>query len=109
MGATACGSCAGTAETDQRASGRRRTRAPSLERELGRLNTLQRFALPLVHFLDQSPGNTTWSEWLDWLERLATMAIRQPETVLAVLAELRPMAMLARPVSTRFREALSER
>ena len=80
-----------------------------LERELGRLNTLQRFALPLVHFLDRSPGNTTWGEWLDWLERLTTMAIRQPETVLTVLAELRPMGNVGPVGLDEVREALSER
>ncbi len=80
-----------------------------LERELDHLGTLQRFALPIIHFLDQTPGNTAWNEWLDWLEQLTTMAIRQPETVLSVLAELRPMGNVGPVGLDEVREALSER
>ena len=71
-----------------------------LERELDHLGTLQRFALPIIHFLARTPGNTAWKEWLDWLEQLTTMAIRQPETILLVLAELRPMGNVS-PVGHR--------
>ena len=80
-----------------------------LERELNHLGTLQRFALPIIHFLDRTPGNTGWNEWLDWLERLTTMAIRQPETILSVLAELRPMGTVGPVGLDEVREALSER
>jgi ATP-dependent helicase/nuclease subunit B len=80
-----------------------------LERDLENLGTLKRFALPIIHFLDRTPGNTAWNEWLDWLEQLTTMAIRQPETVLSVLAELRPMRNVSPVGLDEVREALSER
>jgi ATP-dependent helicase/nuclease subunit B len=80
-----------------------------LERELDHIGTLQRFALPIIHFLDRTPGNTVWREWLDWLEQLATMAIRRPETILSVLAELRPMSGVGPVGLDEVREALSDR
>jgi ATP-dependent helicase/nuclease subunit B len=80
-----------------------------LERELDHLDTLQRFALPIIHFLDRTPGDTAWNEWLDWLEQLTTKAIRQPETVLSVLAELRPMGNVGPVGLDEIRETLSER
>ncbi len=63
-----------------------------LERQIGRLETLQRFALPLVEFLDALPERADWGWWLERLQELATMALRRPETVLEVLTELRPLA-----------------
>ena len=63
-----------------------------LERQLARLKTLQSFALPLVEFLDALPERADWGVWLDRLGRLATMALRRPESVLEVLAELRPLS-----------------
>jgi ATP-dependent helicase/nuclease subunit B len=80
-----------------------------LERDLAHLSTLRRFALPIVHFLDRSPGSTTWSEWLDWLEQLTMIAIRQPEAVLTALAELRPMGNVSPVGLDEVLEALSER
>jgi ATP-dependent helicase/nuclease subunit B len=80
-----------------------------LERELDRLSSLQRFALPIVRFLDRSPANATWGEWLDWLEQLTAMAIRQPETVLSVLAELRPMSNVGPVGLDEVWQALSDR
>jgi len=80
-----------------------------IERELDHIGTLQRFALPIIHFLDGSPRNAAWNEWLDWLEQLTTTAIRQPETVLSVLAELRPMGNVGPVGLDEVREALSER
>ncbi len=65
-----------------------------LERQIGRLETLQTFALPLIEFLDALPKRADWGWWLERLQELATMALRRPETVLEVLAELRPLAQV---------------
>lgn len=63
-----------------------------LERQIARLGTLRSFALPLVEFLDGLPESADWGVWLDRLGRLATMALRRPQSVLEVLAELRPLS-----------------
>ena len=65
-----------------------------LERQIRRLDTLQTFALPLIEFLDALPERADWGWWLERLQELATMALRRPETVLEVLAELRPLAQV---------------
>lgn len=69
-----------------------------LVRQLGHLDALSRFALPLIGALAALPDEASWKEWLDALEALAQRALARPEPVLAVLAELRPMASLG-PVS----------
>ncbi len=63
-----------------------------LERQIARLGTLRDFALPLVEFLDGLPESADWGLWLDRLGELATMALRRPESVLELLAELRPLS-----------------
>lgn len=62
-----------------------------LERQMERLRHLERFALPLVERLVSLPATARWGEWLDELETLAAQALRHPETVLSLLAEVRPM------------------
>ncbi|HEY2380827.1 MAG TPA: PD-(D/E)XK nuclease family protein [Terriglobia bacterium] len=81
----------------------------ALERRFARLNDLQRFALPLIRFLDELPDNAIWNDWLDALEKLTAMAIRRPEFVLAVLAELRPMSTLGPVTLDEVREVLTHR
>jgi ATP-dependent helicase/DNAse subunit B len=80
-----------------------------LEQNGARLENLQKFALPIVKFLSELPESATWSQWLSDLEKLASMAIRQPETVLTVLAELRPMSAIGPVTLDEVREALSDR
>jgi RecB family exonuclease len=69
-----------------------------LERQMERLSNLRRFALPLIESLSKLPQHAVWGEWLEALEALSVQAIRRPEFILAVLAELRPMSSLG-PVS----------
>ena len=76
----------GSVEND--GSGSRR----HLERQIDQLAVLQGFALPLVDLLDQLPRRATWGDWLAPLTALAETALRAPESVLAVLNELRPMS-----------------
>ena len=67
-------------------------RAARLELDIANLEHLRRFALPVVARLAAFPAEALWAEWLDRLEALAPMVLSEPDRVLAVLADLRPMA-----------------
>jgi CRISPR/Cas system-associated exonuclease Cas4 (RecB family) len=60
--------------------------------ELGRLENLKEFALPLIHRLSRLPSSALWRDWLAALGELARVSLRRPASVLAVLDELEPMA-----------------
>lgn len=62
-----------------------------IQRDLEDLDRLTAFAVPLVHELSALPKQALWSEWIDKLGALATRALRHPDRVLSVLAELWPM------------------
>ncbi len=64
----------------------------AIDRHIAQLEHLRNFALPLIGMLAELPSLATWGEWLQALERLARHSLRQPETVLGMLAELQPMA-----------------
>ena len=76
------------ADLGQKEEGRR----PHLEREIARLRNLERFALPLIDRLAALPRHAAWGDWIDHLTALAAAALRRPESVLSVLAELQAMA-----------------
>src|SRR5262249_10883921 len=80
-----------------------------LEQDLSRLENLQTFALPIVKVLDRLPESALWNEWLSHLEQLASLTIRQPDTVVSVIAGLRPMPGIVPVPSDEVREALSDR
>ena len=73
-------------------------KAARLERDLRNLGHLRAFALPIVDRLAAWPAAGTWGEWLDRFAVTAPMVLRQPEGVLRVLQQLRPMADIG-PVS----------
>jgi ATP-dependent helicase/nuclease subunit B len=73
-------------------------RAARLERDLRNLGHLRAFALPIVDRLSKWPAAATWGEWLDRFAALAPLVLRQPERVLRVLEQLRPMADIG-PIS----------
>jgi RecB family exonuclease len=73
-------------------------RAAYFERELTNLGHLRSFALPVIDRLASWPAAATWGEWLDRFSDLVPMVLRQPERVLRVIAELRPMSEIG-PVS----------
>jgi ATP-dependent helicase/nuclease subunit B len=73
-------------------------KAARIERDLRNLGHLRAFALPIVDLLSQWPKSATWGEWLDRFAAMAPMVLRQPERVLRVLEQLRPMAEIG-PVS----------
>ena len=81
----------------------------AIERELANLAHLTAFALPVIETLDALPATATWGEWLERLTTLAGMAIRQPERVLAVLAELQPMSAVGPIRLEEVRDVLLER
>ncbi|XXX77567.1 PD-(D/E)XK nuclease family protein [Sorangium sp. So ce134] len=66
--------------------------AARIARTLADLEALRDFALPLLAALPSPGERATWGAWRDRLSALATRALRRPERVLAVLAELAPMA-----------------
>ncbi len=66
-------------------------KAESLAAALEDLEHFSGFALPLIGALAELPVQAPWGEWLDLLSALATRALRRPQRVLAVLAELVPM------------------
>jgi ATP-dependent helicase/nuclease subunit B len=63
-----------------------------IQRRIEQLERLEHFALPLIDILGSLPRQANWGEWLEKLTRLASLALRYPESVLAVLNELEPMA-----------------
>ncbi|MFN2532949.1 MAG: PD-(D/E)XK nuclease family protein [Pyrinomonadaceae bacterium] len=64
----------------------------SLERQLRDLDALREFAMPLVERLDRLPTKASWGEWLAHLRQLCVNALRNPEGVMATLADLEPMS-----------------
>ena len=84
-------------------------RIARIERQRERLKHLRAFALPLIDFLGSFPKSALWGDWLDRLEALAAMALRHPDAVLAMLAELRPMASVGPVTLEEVREVLTRR
>ncbi len=73
-------------------------RAARLQRELRNLGHLRAFALPIIDLLASWPDASTWGDWLDRFAILAPRILRQPDRVLRMIAELRPMSEIG-PVS----------
>jgi RecB family exonuclease len=84
-------------------------RAKRLERDLRNLAHLRSFALPIIDLLAGWPAKATWGEWLDRFAALTPMVLRQPERVLHVLAELRPMSEIGPVALEEARDVLAER
>jgi CRISPR/Cas system-associated exonuclease Cas4 (RecB family) len=66
--------------------------AERVDREIVALQTLQAWALPLLRDLAAFPRAAKWGEWIERLSALASRALRHPERVQSVLAELAPTA-----------------
>ncbi len=62
-----------------------------LGRQTEQLGHLGRFALPAIELLDALPRRAPWGEWIERLIALAETALREPDSVLAILHELWPM------------------
>jgi ATP-dependent helicase/nuclease subunit B len=65
-----------------------------LARKIEDLRQLAAFALPIVRLMAAWPAQAPWSEWLDHFAALAPRALRRPDRVLRVLADLRPMGAI---------------
>ncbi len=82
---------------------------PHIERRIDQLTRLEHFALPLIDMLGSLPRQAHWGEWLDRLSELAQMALRHPESVLAVLSELEPMGEVGPATLEEVYDVLSEK
>jgi CRISPR/Cas system-associated exonuclease Cas4 (RecB family) len=80
-----------------------------IERQLDALLELERFALPLVEMLAALPERALWGEWIEKLGELAQSALRTPESVLGLLAELEPMSEVGPATLDEVFGVLSER
>jgi len=85
------------------------SRREFVRKQRARLDHLERFALPVVEFLDSLPKHARWSDWLRALRDLAEMALREPDSVLAVLSELEPMDEVGPVELPEIRQVLTER
>lgn len=81
----------------------------SIQRQLENLGHLRRFALPIIDALAALPERAPWGDWLRALTRLASMALRAPTRVLAVLAELEPMSVVGPVGLDEVRDVLHDR
>ena len=84
-------------------------RVRAIGHDLRNLDHLRRFALPVIDQLAAFPERTRWGQWLDLLERLAPMVLEQPDRVLGVLGELRPMARVGPVPLLEVQDVLRER
>lgn len=62
-----------------------------IERDVTDAEALIAFLDPLLAELDAMPVAAPFSEWIERLERVASLALRTPALVIAVLRELRPL------------------
>ena len=85
------------------------THRSHIERRIQQLARLEHFALPLIDALGLLPSSEKWGVWLDRLTALAQMALRRPESVLAVLSELDPMSEVGPASLDEVYDVLSER
>jgi CRISPR/Cas system-associated exonuclease Cas4 (RecB family) len=70
-------------------------RIAGIERKLRNLGHLRRFTLVVIEQLAALPKSATWGEWITAIENLIPHVLREPERVLAVLADMKPMAPVA--------------
>ncbi len=85
------------------------SRILAVERELRNLGHLRRFALPVIEALAAFPLSAEWGTWLELLEGFTPTVLRQPQRVLSILAELKPMAAVGPASLDEVRGVLAER
>jgi CRISPR/Cas system-associated exonuclease Cas4 (RecB family) len=69
-------------------------RLDHLARKIDDVRQLAAFALPIIRTIAAWPAQATWAEWLDAFAALAPRALRRPDRVLRVFADLRPMGAI---------------
>jgi len=62
------------------------------ERKIASVESLSRFALPVIGKLSTMPARAVWGEWIAALVELAEFTLREPERVVDLLEELEPMS-----------------
>jgi ATP-dependent helicase/nuclease subunit B len=67
-------------------------RVEGMQRKLRNLQYLSAFALPVIDELAALPETATWGDWITALEKLVPKVLRKPARVLAILADMKPMA-----------------
>jgi ATP-dependent helicase/nuclease subunit B len=82
--------------------------AENLERDLASLRRLRSFALPVVELLGDWAEPRSWKAWSERLQMLATRALRAPEPVQAIVAELAPVRARAEIAAVEVRALLTE-
>lgn len=70
-------------------------RVEAVKRKLRNLQHLRAFVVPVIERLASLPESATWGEWITALESLIPQVLRQPERVLGVLADMKPMGPVA--------------
>ena len=85
------------------------SRAEYVGRQLESLADLEHFALPVIETLDALPAAASWATWKQHLSHLARMALRDPDPVLAILAEFDPMGDVGPASLEEVTEVLSDR
>ena len=83
--------------------------AVGIRRDVDALAALRDYALPLLESLEGLPRAASWREWIEHLSSIATRALRHPDRVLSVLAELVPMATVGPVDLQQVRLVLSKR
>ncbi len=83
--------------------------AESIVRRLESLVELERFALPLIETLEALPASASWATWKQHLSNLARISLRDPDPVLAILAEFDPMGDVGPASLEEVTEVLSDR
>ena len=84
-------------------------RARGLRHARAQLAHFQRFAVPVIEALAAWPARASWGEWLDHFELIVPTVLRQSARVLAVLADLRPMAAVGPIALDEARRVLADR
>jgi ATP-dependent helicase/nuclease subunit B len=83
-------------------------RIAAVERKIGNLRHLRSFALLVIGQLAALPKSATWGEWISALEALIPQVLREPERVLSVMADMKPMAPVASVTLDEVRNVLEE-
>jgi RecB family exonuclease len=68
------------------------TERDRLRRRIAQVESLRKFALPVMERLATLPERVCWGEWIAALGGLAEFTLREPERVVELLEELEPMA-----------------
>ena len=79
------------------------------QQKLFLLKNLKSFSLPLIDLLDRLPAKASWSRWLTRLGAISVRALKHPDSVLSVLAELKPMGKVEPVGLDEVRRVLRER